>query len=49
VISATRDDLLQSMTGRLPPERVADYLEIPYQQLLELIRPSLKHQNKPTE
>jgi hypothetical protein len=35
-----RDSLRQAMSGRLPPEQSAEYLEVSQDQFLELVRPN---------
>ncbi len=40
LLEIERDALWQTMSGLLPPEQLAEYLEIPQNQFLELIRPN---------
>ncbi len=56
LLTTQRDALRQAMSGYLTPEQLAEYLEIPQDQFLELVRPNTaksptsKHQevNHPT-
>ncbi len=39
LLTTERDALIKTMSGRLTPEQLADYLEIAQDQFLELVRP----------
>ncbi len=40
LLQAQRDTLVQTMSGRLTPEQLAEYLEVTQDQFLELVRPN---------
>jgi hypothetical protein len=44
-----RDSLRQAMSGRLPPEQSAEYLEVSQDQFLELVRPNTAKRSRPEE
>jgi hypothetical protein len=44
-----RDSVRQAMSGRLPPEQSAEYLEVSQDQFLELVRPNTAKRSRPEE
>jgi hypothetical protein len=47
LLEKQRDALRQSMSGHLPPEQLAEYLEVAQDQFLELVRPNAAKRDDP--
>jgi hypothetical protein len=47
LLEKQRDALRQSMSGHLPPEQLAEYLEVSQDQFLELVRPNAAKRGDP--
>ncbi len=47
LLQKNRETLREAMSGRLPPERLAEYLEVQESQFLELIRPNTAKKQGP--
>jgi hypothetical protein len=47
LLEKQRDALRQSMSGCLPPEQLAEYLEVAQDQFLELVRPNAAKREDP--
>ena len=42
LLQRERDTLKQAMSNHLPPDQIAEYLEVPQDQFLQLLRPDLR-------
>jgi hypothetical protein len=49
LLEKQRDALRQSMSSHLPPEQLAEYLEVAQDQFLELVRPNAAKRDNPEE
>ncbi len=47
LLQRERDALKQAMSNHLPPEQVAEYLEVPQDQFLQLLRPDFMRKEDP--
>ncbi len=47
LLQRERDALKQAMSNHLPPEKIAEYLEVPQDQFLQLLRPDFMRKEDP--